>query len=508
MLEVFIADLNSNGRNILVRLHRDRNSLTQAARLPNEIIGRIMSYGKLCDVICWSSICHRWRRAALNQPELWSQIDLKGREFDLEMLLLQTARSRDRPLEISFGERGHQYASLLPKQTLSSLLARARTIIGITSPIWIKAGISESFEMPYLEIMEANLGYDTEENSANCIQNSIRLLHLSISLSWQRLFLSLVSCSYLRTLYICYASDPPSTVLSTVSKLAHLKELYLISMFSFTDEDGPDCQNAMAVNAYPKLDFLCIKDCNTLFVSQIVLSPLISPSTNVYIEMGTVENNTLPFNLHREGMLSTLWIDAFRRNSLLFSHQSSLTEIALRVDDHVTPISLAPFFMNCHNVTSLELNGHLATPNELGLFPNLSQLTILFLVSPADVEKRSLVTTLNASLPRLCSQLKVISLILRRNGATSAAYIDGAGPVIEDFLNYWVDFHGKWFGTIRVQDDINPSRWHRRLIPLFKTMLFCFELGNIAELESSNRPKFPVTRHVYRTKLKLSDLRL
>jgi hypothetical protein len=467
-----------------------------------------MSYGKLRDVICWSSICHRWRRAALNQPELWSKIDLKGREFDLEILLLQTARSRDRPLEISFGERGHQYASLLPKQTLSSLLARARTIIDLTSPIWIKAGISESFEMPYLEIMEANIGYDIEENSANCIKNSPRLLHLSISLSWQRLFLSLVSCSYLRTLYVCYASDPPSTVLSTVSKLAHLKELYLISMFSFTEQDGLDFENALAINAYPKLDFLCMKGCNSLFVSHITTSSLISPFTNVYIEMGAVENNTLTFNLHREGMRSTLWIDAFRRNSLSFSHQFSLTEIALKSDHPIRPISLAPFFMNCHNVTSLELNGDLATSDELGLFPNLNRLNILFLVSPADVEKRSLVTALNASLPRLCPQLRVIGLILRRNGVPSAAYIDGAGPAIEDFLNYWVDFHGRWFGTIRVQDEINPSRWHRRLIPLFKTMLFCFELENITELDSSNKPKFPATRHVYRTKMKLADLRL
>ncbi|PVF96883.1 hypothetical protein CPB86DRAFT_786521 [Serendipita vermifera] len=504
-LEAAIIGLDSNGKDISVKLRRERNDLVPATKLSDEVLGRVMSYGKMKDAVRWSWVCRRWRQAALNSPELWTQIELKGRTFDQDILLMQLDRSGTHPLDIDFGEMGDRYALFLPHRILASLLSRSRSLTHLTPLIWMNAGISGSFEMPYLEILEAVIGFEVGADSIICLQNSPKLQHLSLKGSLQILFPGLTVGPYLRTVYLSTASGHPTAVLFFLSRLPNLKELYLISMLAADNPGRLDHATIMESTTFPNLDFLCIKHCPGSYISGILIPPLITPDTNVYLEADTPES---PIRLDRGGMVSTLWVDTFRRNSFLIGHQTSLTEILLKEDDNAKLLSQLPVFINCYCITTIDLNGYMPTSDELNAFPSLARLTILFAVSPADIEKRSLDTTLNQAVPMLCPQLQYIGLILRRMGPQTAAYIDGAAPAVEEFLNHWVRVHGKRFGTIRIQDEINPSRWSRRLVPLFETMLQSFELGDITNQESNIRPKFPATRHTYRTKLKLADLRI
>ncbi|PVF96884.1 hypothetical protein CPB86DRAFT_798561 [Serendipita vermifera] len=491
-LDGVIITLESSGRNILVKLRGERNYLSHAARCSNEIISRIMNYGRPRDVIRWSWVCRRWRQVALNSPGAWS-LNSSSEKNDKKILLIQIARSGTHPLDIDFGDRDNLYASL-PQSALSSLISHARTITRLTTKIWLNAGILESFRMPYLETLEVNFGMEVSGDSIKCLQNSPRLRHLTLMGASQILFPGLVLGPSLRTLHLSITSGHPAALLFVLSRLPNLKELYLNYMMTASDNGSVGHGSIMPTNTFPNLNFLCLKRCHSSYASTILTPSMIRPGTNVYLEADTIEG---PISLDRGGMTSTLWVNAFRNNSFLIGHQTSLTEIILKEKDNIKLVSQLPGFMNCRCVTSIDLNGHLLMGDELYSFPNLVRLVILFKVTPAGVKDRSLATTLNQSLAVSCPQLQFIGLILRRVSPLNVVYVDGTRSIIEDFLDHWHRVYSRPFCTIQIQDELNRWHWGPR-----SAMLQSFELGNI---QPDPRPKFPTTRHTYRTKGKLAE---
>jgi hypothetical protein len=486
-------DLKSSAKKYQVQLYRSRNSLTGVARLSDETICTIMSYGRLGHVIHCSLICYRWRQVALNQPSLWAQIDLTRQKLNAKLVSIQIERSGDYPLDIKFGGGRHQYSSLSLLPSLASLLSRARAVREIEPQMWLELGILESFQMPYLEQIEGKF----DASSLQYISKSPGLIHVSVAVNFQRLFPDLKLGRYLRTLCISNASDFPTTVLSVISELSHLKELYLISMFN-TNISDLDYENSMLVRRFPNLRFLCVKDCPYSFVVRIGKPPFISKFTNIFIQLN-ISQSISPAPLHRERGPSTLWIDHLHQNSFLISYPTSLIELVLRSDNDIKPISELPRLIQCDHITALELNGSLPTAEDMSIFTRLAQLKIQLQVKPASVEKRSLTTTLNAVLPYSCPRLTFIGLLLQRMGPESALYGDGAGAAVEHFLKEWVRCYGKPFGVIQVQDGVNPVRWHRRLTPRFKSMLQSFDLMTMIVSVPYSRPRLPVTRYEYRT---------
>jgi hypothetical protein len=482
-------DLKSSAKKYRVQLYRNKNSLTGIARLSDETIRTVMSYGELGYVIHCSLICHRWRQVALNQPRLWSQIDLTRQKLNARLLSIQMERSGNYPLDIKFGLGRHQYSSLLTLPSLASLLARARAVREIEPQIWIQLDISESFQMPHLEQIEGKFDAD----SLRYIAKAPKLLHLSIAVNSQNLFPSLAFSRYLRTLYISNASDFPTTVVSVVSELSRLEELYLISMLNPNLSEF-NLESSVVGKEIPNLRFLCIKDCPYLFIFQILKFLLVSKSTNLYIEIN-ISRKVPPAPQHRGRGPSTLSVDALLQSSSLFGWQNSLIEIALKSGEHIRLILQLPIFTYCDHITALELNRDLLTAEEMSRFPSLIQLNIRVQVKPASVEKKPLATILNAFLPYSCPKLAFIGLTLQKMGPEIALYGDGAGAAIEKFLKEWVKYHGKPFGTIQVQDMVNPARWYRRITPNLESMLQSFDLVTTIVPFSYSRP---VTRYDYR----------
>jgi hypothetical protein len=262
-------------------------------------------------------------------------------------------------------------------------------------------------------------------------------------------------------------------------------------MLSDDEKMDIDRETMIAIDTFPILDSFCVSRCPADYVYQIMAPPLVSPHTNLQIEMENQELEAYIVDCHREGMTSSLWINE-TQTTFTFGHGISVTEIILRSYPKGKPISQMPTFIDCLSITSLSLGrGEPVAPDKLSLFPNLTRFTFIFEVSVTGTERQMLSDTLNPELPISCPKLAFIGMILRKRNPTSVTYLDEAETAVEYFLESWLGIHGEIFGTIRLQDEIKPSRWEV-YIPLFEIYLESFELGAVTGQEI--RPLFPSMR--------------
>ncbi|PVF96888.1 hypothetical protein CPB86DRAFT_708196 [Serendipita vermifera] len=251
-----------------------------------------------------------------------------------------------------------------------------------------------------------------------------------------------------------------------------------------------DYESRVTTNTFPTLYILSIANCSASLIAQILIKPLISSRTNLYIDTDDVPVDSLVPICYRRGDASSLWVNK-DRISHIFSHGICVTELVLRTYFGPNLVLKLPAYIDCLPIKSLYVDGgETLTALELGTFLNLSHFEFKFEVSRFKAYKRVLKDTLNPKLPLSCPHLGFIGLILQTDSFESILRADGAEYAIEEFLKSWFEIHGKVFGTIRVQDGINPSRWEAK-IPLLEKMLDSFELRDVMGYEG--RPNFPLT---------------
>jgi hypothetical protein len=481
-----IANFDSSLNGLLAALRREQNASVKAVNLPDEVICEILSYGPISGIIQGSMVCHRWRHAALTQPRLWTSIELGTGRRDLNKILMQIERSGNCPLYVTFG--GH-HSSLPSQRTLWDILARAQTVTHFDSRFFQSAGVSESFAMPHLESMQYINDLSHDMQRLKCIRNSPRLQHLSLICNSVTGFQTLVFVRNLQTLHISTAKEHPDTILFVLSKLPMLREFCMSSATINHDQGGKDREAIVASNTFPKLHILSITQCSVEYVSQILIPPLILPHTNVHLEVNLPRFGSFELNYHRETMASTLWVYN-NRSSYLLSHEISFTNFILPLRHNTEPLSHISTFIDCSSIASLSLPEDPFTSAEISIFPNLTRLEFVFPGFNIGVETSSLTNILNHDIPLSCPNLEFIGLVFQDSPRLSIDYPDGASAVIEYFLESWMEIHGRIFGTIRIQDEINPYRWEV-YAPVLEIMLETFEIGVVAV--SDGIPIFPRT---------------
>ncbi|PVF96887.1 hypothetical protein CPB86DRAFT_477325 [Serendipita vermifera] len=227
----------------------------------------------------------------------------------------------------------------------------------------------------------------------------------------------------------------------------------------------------------------------------MLIKPLISSYTNLYIEMDLVKTEALALNWYRGEDTSSFWVDGDRTSHIL-NHGACSTEIVLGLYQEPNAISKLPAFIDCLFIRSIYLGGgEPLTAHELGTFPNLTHFEFIIEISCFKTYKRALSDTLNSELPISCPNLNFIGLYIRSFFLVPISHVDGAESAIENFLEGWLDIHGKVFGTIRVEDGTKPSRWKEK-IPLLEMMLNSFELGDCDGLSKST--EIPPNAQVHR----------
>ncbi|KAK7049341.1 hypothetical protein VNI00_005942 [Paramarasmius palmivorus] len=111
LLDEKIAQTKENLRN----LHFQRNSLLPICRLPNEILGLILTFCASdvrrhrthCSQMSWlwpTHVCQHWRTIALGCPAMWDTPDFSKPSLAREMLV----RSKSAPLHIRAATRGYR----------------------------------------------------------------------------------------------------------------------------------------------------------------------------------------------------------------------------------------------------------------------------------------------------------------------------------------------------------------------------------------------------------------
>jgi hypothetical protein len=483
-------------------LNRQRNACIKAGYLPDEVICEIISYGGLFSAVQGSHVCHRWRLAALSNPRLWSEIQLISTKINQKLLSAQFERSKAYPLCINLGQLS-DYSSLLPREiTLSRLLAKSGTITHLTTLALENSQIDGSFSMPHLESLHVTFHSQNGAQRLQCIRNSPRLRQLSINARWAKISEALLLTPGLHTLHITAGKDHPNALLSLLNLMSGLKELCLRSMDIDNDETGMNL-GPVVTEAFPTLDSISMSNCTIEYLSQMLIPRLVSSHTNLQIDVETddPQSERFPLNCHREGA-SSLWVDQ-DRTTFVFHHAKSITDITLATYAEVKTITPILAFINGHSITSLFLRGgEPLAPNELGILPNLTHFNFLLQIlavrtnkrtisTTLNLDKRMLGDTLNSNLPIFCPRLVYIGLILQKNSSKPMTQDDQVDKAIENFLESWVETHGKRFGTIRIQDEIKPSRWGE-IIPRLKDLTEAFELGTVTGFESE--PDFPTMR--------------
>ncbi|PVF96882.1 hypothetical protein CPB86DRAFT_826893 [Serendipita vermifera] len=479
-----IANFDSSLQRLLGVLRRERNASLKIVNLPDEIICEIFSYLGLFGVIQSSQVCHRWRHVALTQPRLWTSIELVTWKIQPVLFSMQIERSGTSPVHLTFGGQDH----LIPlRAILQDLLARSRSITQLETRFCDDAGISSSFTMSLLESMHITVNSEAGMQSLKWMKNCPRLRYLSFTPLWIASSEVLLYARNLHTLHLTDAKEHPDAILFVLSKLPVLKELRLDKVSENTLQRRRDRDAIIAADTFPKLQILSIAYCTADFVAKVLIPPLVSPDTNLHITMTTNETRSLALNCHREEMESSLWIYN-SQSSFLFSHETSLTKIDLGTIYNVEPISQIPVFIDCNSIVSLALMEECLTSSELILFPSLIRLAFASILGE---EKNSLTNVLNPDLILSCPNLNFIGLILRGYQQSWMEYDDDTGLVIESFLETWIEIHGKVFGTLRVQDEVDPSRWEAHA-PLLEMILENFELGEA--MANEEKPIFPETR--------------
>jgi hypothetical protein len=187
--------------------------------------------------------------------------------------------------------------------------------------------------------------------------------------------------------------------------------------------------------------------------------------------------------------MTSIWVRS-KEDNILFVQGTVFTEVIIHKNHPIEGkfASVIPSFVNPLHITSLSLDGT-GNPPPIGLlrrFPNLVNLYFLFVLSEEFAVLRSVFATLNSQLAVSFPRLEFIGLTLRRE--SPVPYGDKADYAIKDFLKTWIRLYGSVFRTIRVQDEIQPTRWERQM-PILKTLVGSFELEHMR-----SQPQFPAVR--------------
>jgi hypothetical protein len=255
------------------------------------------------------------------------------------------------------------------------------------------------------------------------------------------------------------------------------------------ESSPPLSEHTLSNNRIPSPQLIRLQDNSTEFVVQFLIPPLIQPASNLYIEPFPGELRTLSFSELRNDVVSSIWIDRKQRRAI-YNHDTGLTELTLDINDDRGDKFTFPRSMNLESVLSLTwINGNPFTVEELAPFMSLVQLSFIYSPSPVGTTNFTLTSTINDDLVLTCPNLSYIGIILRKSSVTSIVFKDDAEEALGNFLDTWIEVHGRIFSTIQIQDEIKPSRWAEYIGP-FQGIVESFEVREVtANLAAPGFPK-------------------
>ncbi|PVF96892.1 hypothetical protein CPB86DRAFT_874598 [Serendipita vermifera] len=474
-------------------------SLTDPAKiidvsvLPEEIIYQIFCHIPTPELVECGRVCRRWRNIVLYHPSLWTRISVPYLHTKEGLIILK--RAGDHLLSLDFPDS----LDVPSGEQFSNIFNRTHSITGLRK---IPIPPPMAPELVTLEMLEY-----ANTRQAAFLGGVYKLLHLSMKNFHRQMITSMPFSVWLQTLHISDKLPSTHEMLTSLTSLPALKELVLrdrnyakrmpnglIPAHHPSNRLDSNPEAILETDKLPTLSLLWIRGYKAHELSQMLISPLILPHTNVRVEIEAVEHQetALVFNCKRKDMLSSLWTRT-KQNAFLLDYSIASTEVILHSNQDFEDLfmSTIPTFVNPACIVSFSLDGR-GDPPPISLireFANLAHLQFLFILSIESAALRSVSTTLNRNLASSCPQLESIGITLRRACTTpSIPYGDGAEYAIKDFLKSWLREHDAMFGTVRIQDGIKPARWERH-VPVLKTLVRSFELG-----EMRSQPRFPRER--------------
>jgi hypothetical protein len=167
-----------------------------------------------------------------------------------------------------------------------------------------------------------------------------------------------------------------------------------------------------------------------------------------------------------------------------------LTELTLDNNEERQDEFKFPRSMNLKLVLSLAwINVNPFTVGELTPFRSLIQLSFIYSPSPVGTTKVTLTSIINDDLAFTCPNLSYIGIILHKSVVTSIIFKDDAEDALVNFLDTWIEVHGRIFSSIQIQDEIEPDRWAECIIT-FQGFVESFQVGKVtANLAAPVLPK-------------------
>jgi hypothetical protein len=318
-----------------------------------------------------------------------------------------------------------------------------------------------------------------------------RLRHLSIRC--RRRTLSQPTPAFtrqLRTLHIHNGASTASDTLQFILYFPQLQELFLQGFQNRTNSP-PLSEYTLSNNCIPSPHLIRLQDNSTEFMIQFLIPPLIQPGLSLYIEPFPGENGPSSFSELRNDAVFSLWVDK-RQRRVIYNHDAGLTELTLENNESRWDGFTFPRSMNLESVLSLAwISGDPFTVEELTPFRSLVQLSFIYSPSPVGTTRATLTSTINNELVFTCPNLSYIGIILRKSVLTSVTYKDDAENALADFLDAWIEVHGRVFSEVQIQDEIKPNRWEEYMTT-FQGIVESFEVGEVSTNLAA--PVFPKCR--------------
>jgi hypothetical protein len=400
--------------------------------------------------------------------------------FSEGRLKIQLSRAGDLPIDFNFNfANSFTYLhNVKVPENIDKLLPRARSI----SNLCINSSRSR-VDMRKLESLHAILA---DRPLDECIESCPKLTHLSLENVLSRLpKKGSKLLSNLRTLHLQGGWVDVTAFVGMLSALPHLRELVL-------HDFRTDGQDDIASSSYPvslsTLELLTLSQLSHPFLSQLLSSTTLAPSTNLRINH-SMDSYDIKNEMFKCGA-RTICIDA-RSRLVYYDHLVSTSE--LRADRGLGRLPL----VICHDSVSL-LSWTTETPYPdfpWKTFNNLHSLSFPFTPILVNGLPTGLAYVLTYEVRKNCPQLEYIGIVLRKPQPGSSArpevadldLRDHAEKAIPNFLKAWLKEYRKRFHRIRVQDERNSTRW-KAYLPILEPLVDHFELGAV----SLDIPRKPV----------------
>jgi hypothetical protein len=466
-------------KQLWIALLQERNKLNPIACLPSKILDSILGYGGLQTALVASSVCRRWRSAALNNPTLWTTMDMRRQWYSKDLIQMQLTRSAALPLQLHFDlmHDAHTMFNINVPDSLTSFIHRAGAISGVLSSTIFRADLPP---IPQLRSLQVIL-----DNQKKRGVPFPQLVHLSVNFVGLNLSTCVPLPKNLLTLHLINISESISTLLQVLETLPQLEEFALDGL---EPTIKPPSKPSKSNKKLHPLRRLFLKHVSLPVVMYLIEStPLRSPVTHVHIEPF---DQTLPPSFSSPVTSISINVSTC---TVGFHHGNASTKLIF------TPGAWSQG--NMAMLTAAELSsvdslfwtgGDPLTSSQVKTFKNLQRLEFVFFPFVSASSPDMLAAILNAELAIYCPQLRHLGIILRHHQAnvdrtgrdrssstSSKPTMDQSVHVLLDFLESWLEFNHQPFPHLAIRDETGPSSYWKAYHGTIEAQVGHFQLGMV-----------------------------